>query len=134
MFQHQIKMNASLAAPEPPSSQSSNCPPPPPPPIFKCPPPPPPPSLSLPSPSALETSSTPSPAQLTPFHWRPVLRPPPRDTSLWTHLPSVKFDEKKLQELFHVKASDQRKVSSSSKQKPKILNVLDFKVIVTFNI
>ena len=89
----------------------------------EAPPPPPPPGLL--------SASPPRPIErphLHPLHWKPVLRPPVTASSLWTGLPSLKIDKEQLEEQFKVLPHEQRKLSTSAKQRPKLLNVLDLKV------
>ena len=87
---------------------------------LEAPPPPPPPGSS----QSRKASCVP----LIPLHWRPVLKPPASEPSLWSNLPRLKIDKEKLEEQFKLLPQEQRKMSVPSKQKPKILNVLDLKV------
>ena len=87
----------------------------------EAPPPPPPPSLT----SVTQPRLVP---HLTPLHWRPILRPPVTDSSLWSDLPCLQIDKEQLEEQFKVLPHEQKKLAASSKQKPKLLNVLDLKV------
>ena len=63
------------------------------------------------------------------FHWRPLPRSQTNKETLWSSLPDVLFDEEAFTEQFKLKHLEQRKLSSSSAHKPKVLNVLDLKVV-----
>ena len=124
---------SSLGGCPPPPPSPGGCPPPPPPPIKHISssvhqpplPPPPPPAMSnnnlkssMPPPPPPPTSPS-KPAiqpskpkiQLTPLHWRPILKPPPGKT-IWMDLPEVQFNNEEIVEMFKIKPLEQREALS----------------------